>query len=225
MNSFIILVAETPILINEINSSLEGILTKIIQWIELIINYGTILNDKELFKSFNIDDTFFTQEMRLASLGLEYKNWNILPKILHESGEIWYFDKLIECSNTGLVEWYCNKFNLTKDEYIKVCKNKDIQILGVFYHRMKIIMENIYKIFDFFSGKNIYGLFNLSCIQKLMSRRDFQIKNQKLYELCIKIKKYKDIQYSLTINYLNLEKALEYSQIALFNHIKDKSFL
>jgi hypothetical protein len=223
----IIIIGKTPILINMQFNDLEGILDKILQWIELILNYAKLLDSDELFKDFNLDDTFFTQEMRLASLGKEYKNWKIIAKDLHDNGEMWLYDKLIITSNTGLIEWYCNKFNLTSDEYKIVCDDKNIQLLGAFYHRMKIIIENIYKIFIFFSGKNIYKFFNISCIKKLLLKPDLQIKNSKVFIMCNKIKKYyetQEIQENLTIKYLNLEKALELSQVAIFNYIRNKTF-
>jgi hypothetical protein len=225
MDNSIILIANTPIIINELDNGLSSILTKIINWFELIQNYGALLDNDTLFVKFNLDDTYFTQEMRLASMGREYKNWKILPKIFHESGESWDYKKLVLTSNSGLVEWYCKKLNLTIDEYIQVCDNDTIKILGVFYHRMKIIIENINKIFDFLSGKKIYNLFDISCVEKLLSRQDFKIRNYEQYEMCIKIKEYQLLQEELTLKYLNLEKAIELSQMALFNYIRDKTFI
>lgn len=219
------LIAKTQITINCILNDLNGVITKITQWIDLIIDYGTKIDNNILFADFNLDDTYFTHEMRLASLGREYKNWEIIPSLFHESGESWSFDKLILTSNTGLVQWYCDKFNFTEDEYNIICIDEKIAILGVFYHRMKIIMENINNILSFLSGRKIYGLFDLSCIDKLLSKQDFEIKNPKLYKMCIKIKNHQTSQKNLTILYLNLEKATDLSQLALFNYIKNKSFL
>ena len=222
-------IADSPITINELPNDVFNILTKISQWITLIINYGTLLNDETLFLNFNLDNTCFTQEMRLASLGKEYKNWKILPFKLHDSGETWSYEQLVLTSNTGLVEWYCNKLDLTKEDFIKVCNNENVKILGAFYHRMKIILENINLIFDFLAGKKIYGFFDIFCIDKILSTQNLKIKNSKIYELCIIVKEYQSESESekseLITKYMELEKAIDLSQLALFNFIKDKTFL
>lgn len=225
MSDKIKFIANNPIEINNLTNDLQNVLNKINAWIKLIEEYGTICEDNTLFESYDLDNRDFTYEMRIASLGTEYKNWAILPVTFHRMGETWIYEKLILTSNTGMVEWYCNKLNLTNDEYIKVSNNESIKILGAFYHRMKIIIENIEKIFKFFSGNKIFNLFEINHVDKFLSKPNNKLKNLEIYNSCIQIKKYQYCQEELTLKYLNIEKATDLAQLALFNYIKNKSFL
>ena len=192
MEKSIELIAQTPILINSKNDDLCNIFEKIILWVNLIKEYGELLKGDYNYKNQDLtknDD--FTFEMKIASLGSEYKNWKISPSSLHETGELWSFEQMVIASNTGLVEWYCNKFGYSNDKYLKICDNIDIQILGAFYHRMKIILENVYKIIDYFKSGKKYGMFDINIIDKLLLKKDLDKKNKKLYELCTEIKKIK----------------------------------
>ena len=163
------IIAKNKITINELTDELPNILKKLLEWIKLIFNYGTLLNNELLFEKLDTNDEFFTQEIRLASLGKEYKNWKILPSLLHESGESWSFEKLVLTSNSGLVDWYFDNLNIDKDKYYaKACENETIQLLGVVYHRLKIILENIYYIIDFlFESKHYYYQYYTSQILQL----------------------------------------------------------
>ena len=226
MESIIKTIASNPIMINQHDNQLNNILEKIILWINLIIEYGIIFEQD--FKYNNIDltnNTDFTFEMRLASMGTEYKNWEILPGLLHDSGESWSYEKLILTSNTGIVDWYCNKFGFSHEKYLYICTNRDVQILGAFYHRMKIILENVHTIIDFFSNKKIYGIFDMSKLNKLLSNKFLHEKNKSIYNLCIKIKEFENKKEEIIIKYLNLEKTIDCSQLALFILIKNNSNL
>lgn len=215
-------IAKKSITINYKDNQLNNILEKIILWIEFIIDYGKLFEQKFAYGNIDLsNDCDFTYEMRLASLGNEYKNWKILPGSLHDYGESWSFEKLILTSNTGIVEWYCNKFGFSRKTYLCICNNTDIQILGAFYHRMKIILENVCKVIDFFSNKKIYGIFDIDKVNKLLSKKDLEIKNNGIYILCKKIKEFELIKEEICMKYLNLEKATDLSQLALFTLIKN----
>lgn len=219
INESLITMAISPITINKNKNDLEGVLNKIINWIELIEVY-CLINNYKIFDCFNLDAIYFTHEMRLASLGREYKNWKIIPSKLHEDGEMWSFDKLVLASNTGLVEWYCNKFGYSKEKYEKICNDKNVKILGAFYHRFKILAEKVNEILNFLSGKKIYG-FDLNSIDKLLAKTDFDTRQPLLYELCIKIKNYETKKDFLIKNYIKIEEVVEFAQIALFNYIRE----
>jgi len=226
MESIINNIAITPIIINEKNNGLEEILNKILGWINLILDYGKILEQDFIYKGIDIgNNSDFTLEMRLASLGSEYKNWKILPKSLHESGETWSWEKLALASNTGIVEWYCKKLGVSSDEYNRLSENLNVQILGAFYHRMKIALENINLIFGFFAGRKIYNHFDMNIVNKLLSKPNFKMSKPKVYESCTKIKEYDLRQEEIMNKYLNIEKATDLSQLTIFTIIKNKIFL
>jgi hypothetical protein len=214
-------IATTSININDKTKSLENILLQIIEWIDLIIKYGTLLDDEMLFKNFDLHNEDFTYDERIASIGKEYYNWKILPSDFHENGEKWNFEKLVIVSNTGLVDWYCKKFNYNQEIIYKIVNDTTVKILGAFYHRMKIIIENINLILDFMTGKSIYNFFDLSKITKLQSKKDFIVKYPLNNELCIKIKDYCNNYDEIFIKYLVIEKATDLAQLALFNYIKN----
>lgn len=219
IDEYLITFAKKPITIARDKNDLEGVLNKILNWIELIEVYCLINNDK-IFNCFNLDSTYFTHEMRLASLGREYKNWKILPSKLHENGEIMSFEELVLASNTGLVEWYCNKFGYSKEKYEKICNDENVKILGAFYHRFKILVEKVNEILNFLSGKKIYN-FDLNCIDKLLLKNNFETKQTLLYDLCLKIKNYEINKDFLLKNYIKMEEVVEFAQISLFNYIRE----
>jgi hypothetical protein len=191
-------------------------LNKILFWFKFIENFTLDIND--LFKSFDLNITFFTHEMRTASLGAEYTKWEILPFQFHEDGETWSFDKLVVTSNTGLVNWYCSKLNYTNEEYEKICNDENVKILGSFFHRYKIVSEKINEIMNLFSGYK-FNNFDFNCIDKLLSQTNFKLKQPKLYTLCVEINNYKKKKDLLFKNSIEIEKSIEFSQIALFNYI------
>ena len=219
IDEMLITMAKSPITINRDINDLNGVLNKILNWIELIEVY-CLINNYKIFDCFNLDSVYFTHEMRLASLGREYKNWNILPSKLHENGEMWSFDELVLTSNTGLVEWYCNKFGYSKEKYENICNDENIKILGAFYHRFKITLEKINELFNFLFGKKFYN-FDLNCIDKLLAKTDFNIKQPLLYDLCVKIKNYETNKECLMKKYIKIEEIVEFAQIALFNYIRE----
>jgi hypothetical protein len=212
----IIFIANKRIFINKRENDIKNILLKINEWIEIIILYNDLLKNN-IFQEFDTNDKFFTNEMRLASLGTEYYNWNIIASSLHQKGEKYKYEKLAKISNTGLVEWYCNKLNFSKEKYNKICKDSKIILLGVFYHRLKIIIENIRNIFEFFNGKYIYNYFQIKSLNNLLQKTS----KYNIYYLCSNIKYYYDNQNILLNKYLILEQTIELSQIVLFNNIKN----
>ena len=226
MEDIINKIAITPIIINKKNNGLIEILTKILEWIDLIIEYGELFEQEFEYKDVDITDySDFTLDMRLASLGCEYFNWKVSPTSLHEEGESWSWERLVSASNTGIIEWYCKKLGLLNQDYIKLSENLNIKVLGAFYHRMKIILENIEKIFGFFAGKKIYNLFDINILNKLLAKPKFKTSSPKEYELCIKIKEFESKQEEITNKYLNIEKATDLSQLTLFTIIKNKLFI
>lgn len=83
----------------------------------------------------------FTYEMRLASGGTNYNVGSI-----HEDGESWTFDKAVEMNNQGMVEWYCQKVGLTREESEKVKAMTIVQELGAFFLRYKVVAERFGKL-------------------------------------------------------------------------------
>jgi hypothetical protein len=228
MECAIELIARKPITINKKCSGLNDILEKIILWIELVIEYDKLFEENFIYKNINFSQVYdndFSYEMRLASLGTEYKNWKILPGLLHEYGESWSFEELILTSNTGIVEWYCNKFGFSHETYLAIGANIDVQLLGAFYHRMKIILENISKIMDFFSNKQIYGMFDINKLNKLLSNKELEKKYFDTFILCKKIKEFELIKDELFEKYVHLEKVTDLSQLVLFILIKQNNKL
>jgi hypothetical protein len=222
MESIIKEIALEPITINYKDNSLDNIMEKIILWTELIILHGTKFEDNFSYKQINLlDDDQFNYEMRIATLGKEYKNWKILPSDLHDFGESWSFENLVLASNTGIVEWYCNKFGFSKDKYLHICNDTDVQILGAFYHRMKIVLENVYRIIDFFSGKKIYNTFDIYKVKKLLLKKNSINNNDNIYNLCTKIINFEIKKEEIITKYLNLEKMTNFAQHALFSLIKN----
>jgi hypothetical protein len=221
METIINNIGSRPIVINEQNDGLLSILNKIVDWLNLIVDYGSLLDIDFNYKNINmVSNEEFSFDMRLASLGSEYKNWSVVPKLLHEDGESWSWEKLVQVSNTGLISWYCDKLGLSNGAYIQLTENLDIQHLGAFYHRMKIILENVEKIFGFLNGGKIYNNVDIKIIDKVMHRPNFKELNPLAYELCEKIKYYQLNQEPLTNRYLNMEKATDMAQLALFSIIK-----
>jgi hypothetical protein len=87
----------------------------------------------------NCDAERFTMEIREATFGRDYPN----AIVSHEDSETWDFDKLVDISNRGLVDWYCKKAKLSPDESIRIKEMPEIQYLGAFFHRYKVFSEHI----------------------------------------------------------------------------------
>jgi hypothetical protein len=218
MNELIEHIARNPVKIN--TRANVHILFKINDWIDYIFEHGKLFSSG--LKDFEIsEDKDFTLEMKRASLGTEYYEWKVLPSELHESGESWTFEKLVLCSNTGLVHWYCNYFSYSKTEYEKCIENSEICILGAFYHRMKIVMENIYRVIDFLEGK-WYEYCNISSVHKLFAKPSIKESNPNLYNIIERIVKLD--KKELIENYLIIETVLDLVQQKIFSISKNKSF-
>jgi hypothetical protein len=213
-------IGKNPITINTDYYS-HPYLEKIVGWIKLVEDYGEKLKipwefiglddykEKNLFQ----DQEKFTIEMRNASFGIEYSNWKISPGLLHDYGETWTYDQLVLASNTGLVWWYCKK--LSKDAYEEICKNYPIQLLGAFFHRVKIILENVNKLLNFlFNGKQ-FNNFTLEQIFKLDSSTHIK-KNPKVYTLTKYIIEVSTNRDKFFKNYVNIEKFIDLAQLNIF---------
>lgn len=213
-------IAYNPILINQ---KCSNILHRIADWIEYIFFCGNAylkLNHKLSTEEIDADFTFV---LKRASLGTEYKKWKIIPHDFHAYGETWSYDELVLCSNTGLIDWYCNYFSYSETEYLECVKNLEICTLGACFHRLKIIMENIYKIIDFVIENKNYEYYNMTNVKKLLHKTYLKEKNSELFGFLEKIA-YIDKE-KLMENYLVLESLTDLIQQKIFRIIKTKSWI
>ena len=82
----------------------------------------------------------FNANTRMASLGHNYPN----AIVSHANSEQWPFEKLVDISTRGLVGWYCKKAKLSAEECATVTNMPEVQILGAFFHRYKVLIEHIH---------------------------------------------------------------------------------
>lgn len=129
----------------------------------------------------NCDAEGFNYNMRLASLGREYKE---AVGHIHFDGERWPYENLVAFTIGGrIIDWYVDQLKrkgleFTPEDIQRIKENNDLQILGAFFHRYKIVAEkasivrsNIAKgLGEFFpkysayKGKNSY--------EKLLAEKD-----------------------------------------------------
>jgi hypothetical protein len=89
--------------------------------------------------SLNCEAEGFNKDKREASFGRNYHN----AIVSHNNSERWSYEKLVDISTRGLVNWYCKRAKLDTEECTNV-KNLDaVKILGAFYHRYKVYSEHI----------------------------------------------------------------------------------
>jgi len=74
--------------------------------------------------------------MRLASGGTNYNIGSI-----HDDGESWTFDYAAGMNNQGMVDWYCKRVGLTREEADRVKALTVVQELGAFFLRYKVVSE------------------------------------------------------------------------------------
>lgn len=82
----------------------------------------------------------FNKEMREASFGMEYKIY-VAP--IHYDGEKWTYERLVYFSNEGILDWYARKLGKTAAEFEAIKRIPELQILGAFFHRYKIVAEQL----------------------------------------------------------------------------------
>lgn len=80
----------------------------------------------------------FTQYIREATLGNEYKN----SIVDHDIGEQTPYNELVGISTNGLVGWYCGQAKLIPDECKRITSMEEVQELGAFFHRYKVFLEH-----------------------------------------------------------------------------------
>lgn len=224
-------IAKNPI---KINTELYSYpyLARIVKWIELVNEYGKNLNIEWKFiglddilgrtygeKDFIADSKEFTQEMRNASFGTEYKEWKITPGLLHDYGETWSYEQLVLTSNTGIIWWYCKK--LFKNNYEKICDDINIQLLGAFFHRTKIILENVNKLLDFLFNNKKFENLTLDQVIKINSSPYLEKKNSTIFLLTNQILQTANSKDIFFDNYLNIEKVIDLSQLNIFLIVKN----
>jgi hypothetical protein len=96
----------------------------------------------------------FTDEMIEASVGEDYAN--VIVGI-HEFGERLPFDRLQRMGQDGIIQWWINTLEARGEiEYSDVERealrtNEVLNTLSAFYHRFKIVIENIRRSFDYIS--------------------------------------------------------------------------
>jgi len=78
--------------------------------------------------------------MREATLGYSYNTGTI-----HADGESWTFDHAAVMSNQGMVDWYCKRVGLTREEADRVKALTVVQELGAFFLRYKVVAERFAK--------------------------------------------------------------------------------
>lgn len=92
----------------------------------------------------NCDAEGFTYNMKYASFGSEY---NKPVGHIHSDGERWSFENLVQFTMDGrIIDWYIKKLKeqgneFTEEEIQQIKSNEDLQILGAFFHRYKIVAE------------------------------------------------------------------------------------
>lgn len=93
----------------------------------------------------NCDAEGFNKNIREASLGANYYN----ALVSHSNSEKWPYEKLVDISTRGLVNWYCKRAKLDTDQCSNVKNMDDVKILGAFFHRYKVYSEHIDRARDF----------------------------------------------------------------------------
>lgn len=85
----------------------------------------------------------FNLNIRKASLGSNYPKLKFEVGAIHADGEKRSFENLVDFSQRGLFDWYARKAGLTEEDYLEICQIPELNILGAFFHRYKIVSENI----------------------------------------------------------------------------------
>ena len=73
--------------------------------------------------------------MREAAFG---EGYSVAVGPIHADGERWSFERLVEFSFRGIVEWYCKQ---RKTDLRIVRAIPELAVLGAFFHRFKVVDE------------------------------------------------------------------------------------
>jgi hypothetical protein len=73
---------------------------------------------------------------------------------LHGTGERLDFETLEEYSKYGIMEWYSRELEKKPDIWEKVTDMNEVKILGVFFHRFKIVLEKLSMMMSLIQLKN-----------------------------------------------------------------------
>ncbi len=112
---------------------------------------------------------------------------------LHSTGERQSFATLNEFSKYGIMEWYSRQLN-TKDKWDELTDKEDVQTLGAFFHRFKIVLEKLLILLDLLQlGMNFFipNLESMSelVIKKAVEKFEFHLKrHEDKYDYPIEIK-------------------------------------
>jgi hypothetical protein len=88
--------------------------------------------------------------MRLAALGHGYA---INVSIIHHDGETWPYERLVDFSFDGLFDWYARTLGLPKEQLGTLRDTiPELSILGAFFHRFKIVLENLNTMMGLLNG-------------------------------------------------------------------------
>lgn len=99
----------------------------------------------------------FTDEMREASAGEDYTHAIVG---IHQTGESESFDRLKKRGQDGIIQWWMNKLqsrgqvDYSDADREAIRTSNELNTLSVFYHRFKIVLENVSKAFSYV-GKGI----------------------------------------------------------------------
>lgn len=118
----------------------------------------------------------FTDEMIEASLGNDYSS--VIVGI-HEFGERLPFDRLKRMGQDGIIQWWINtlqargEIEYSDGEREALRTNEVLNTLSVFYHRFKIVIENIRRAFGYISG-GFHPLFDTPRYKTYVGPESFQ---------------------------------------------------
>jgi len=170
--------------------------------------YGGALNCEA--EGFNLDK-------REASLGRNYHN----ALVSHNNSEKWPYEKLVDISTRGLVNWFCKRAKLNDEKCSMVKNMREVEILGAFYHRYKVYSEHIGRARNFLKNyKKIIHNFNKFLLRISQSDRNI---DKKIYNNFIFVwpylkdnEKYEDF---LSMD-LHIESAIDKVQCLLWVIVK-----
>jgi len=98
----------------------------------------------------NCAEEGFNVDIQAAGEGINYK---VPPMGVHEYGVHWSFDKLNEMNMGGMLDWYCRKAGLNMEECEHVMGMEEVQLLGAFFLRYKVVLEHIEALYHFLINK------------------------------------------------------------------------
>lgn len=179
----------------------------------------------------NCEAEGFSYDMRVASLGREYKN---PVGHIHSDGERWTFEDLVFFTMNGrIIDWYIQQLKyqgiiFTAEDIQRIKTNPDLQVLGAFFHRYKIVAEKIavlrrnvakgisafFTRYSAYTGKNSYG-------KLLADKNTFArpLPTAVLESLPIFVR---HVSVNTTISDLPIEMAIDRAQCLMFYIVKQK---